>query len=157
MRRIYIASSWRNIIQPIMVDLLRSHGHEVYDFRNPHLGPASKDFSWAECDVSWASKDRPKTVGAGQLISMLATMPAVKGLASDKAGLDWADTVIMLQPCGRSSALELGYGIGRGKDTMAYLVDGQEPELVIRMADILVRDYGSMLLHLADPRPFKSQ
>lgn len=34
----------------------------------------------------------------------------------DKAGLDWADTVVLLLPSGRSSHLEAGYGVGRGKE-----------------------------------------
>ena len=31
--RIYVASSWRNPTQPVMVTTLRDAGHEVYDFR----------------------------------------------------------------------------------------------------------------------------
>lgn len=32
-RRIYVASSWRNLVQPGVVTILRRLGHEVYDFR----------------------------------------------------------------------------------------------------------------------------
>lgn len=35
MRKIYVASSWRNSIQAEIVAALRAEGHEVYDFRNP--------------------------------------------------------------------------------------------------------------------------
>lgn len=35
MRRIYLASSWRNEHQPRILALLRDAGHEVYDFRHP--------------------------------------------------------------------------------------------------------------------------
>ena len=32
---IYVASSWRNAMQPAIVAALRRWGHEVYDFKNP--------------------------------------------------------------------------------------------------------------------------
>ena len=35
MARIYVASSWRNALQPGVVTKLRRDGHEVYDFREP--------------------------------------------------------------------------------------------------------------------------
>ena len=35
LRKIYLASSWRNERQPQAVQILRDAGHEVYDFRNP--------------------------------------------------------------------------------------------------------------------------
>jgi hypothetical protein len=49
--RIYIASSWRNEFQPAIVDLLRTDGHEVYDFRNPPHGLGG--FQWSEIDPDW--------------------------------------------------------------------------------------------------------
>jgi hypothetical protein len=33
--RIYVASSWKNNIQPEVVHELRKLGHDVYDFKNP--------------------------------------------------------------------------------------------------------------------------
>ena len=35
MRKIYLASSWRNTVYNDILYLLRQVGHEVYDFRNP--------------------------------------------------------------------------------------------------------------------------
>jgi hypothetical protein len=40
----------------------------------------------------------------------------------------------MVQPCGRSAALELGWA---GKLTVVLLADGQEPELMLKAADKL--------------------
>ena len=34
MAKIYVASSWRNVFYPDVVQRLRDAGHEVYDFRN---------------------------------------------------------------------------------------------------------------------------
>lgn len=42
-RKIYVASSWRNEYQPMIIPVLLSMGHEVYDFRNPPNG--SKGFA----------------------------------------------------------------------------------------------------------------
>ena len=50
MARIYVASSWRNTLQPGVVAALRGDGHEVYDFRNP--APGVKGFAWSEIDPS---------------------------------------------------------------------------------------------------------
>lgn len=38
MAKIYVASSWRNPFQQEVVNILRDLGHEVYDFKNPHMG-----------------------------------------------------------------------------------------------------------------------
>ena len=37
-RKIYVASSWRNEFYPEVVAKLREVGHDVYDFRNPPSG-----------------------------------------------------------------------------------------------------------------------
>ena len=38
MAKTYVASSWRNPFQQEVVNILRDLGHEVYDFKNPHMG-----------------------------------------------------------------------------------------------------------------------
>jgi hypothetical protein len=40
----------------------------------------------------------------------------------------------MVQPCGRSAALELGWAAGAGKPTIVLLA-AAEPELMLKMAD----------------------
>jgi hypothetical protein len=47
--RIYVASSWRNTLQPSVVALLRQEGHSVYDFRHPAQG--NDGFSWSRIDL----------------------------------------------------------------------------------------------------------
>ena len=44
------------------------------------------------------------------------------------------DALVMVQPYGRSAALELGWAKGAGKRTIVMLADG-EPELMLLMAD----------------------
>ena len=49
--RIYVASSWRNEFQQMIVTVLKSMGHEVYDFRNPKEG--NSGFQWSNIDKDW--------------------------------------------------------------------------------------------------------
>jgi hypothetical protein len=60
---------------------------------------------------------------------------------------------VMLQPCGRSAALELGWAVGAGKHTLVLLADGQEPELMLRLADHLAASLGELLTMIAELPP----
>lgn len=126
-RRIYLASSWRNPMQPHAVQMLRDNGHEVYDFRNP--APGNTGFAWSEIDPAWLQWT-PE-----QFIPALEHPTAASGYSFDKAALDWCDTCILLLPCGRSAHLEAGYAIGQGKQTVIVLHEDKfEPELMYLMA-----------------------
>lgn len=127
--KIYVASSWRNVYQPDVVAALREAGHEVYDFKNP--APGDNGFGWREISPNW------QRWTAGEQIAALAHPAAQRGLKFDFDAMKWCDTLVMLQPCGRSAALELGWAIGAGKRTAVVMVDGQEPELMVRLADFL--------------------
>lgn len=59
-----------------------------------------------------------------------------------------ANVCVMLQPCGCSAALELGWAIGAGKRTAA-LMTGQAPELMLRLADLLTTSVDELLTWLA--------
>lgn len=98
-RRIYLASSWRNQRQPAILWILRGAGHDVYDFRNPI--PGDNGFSWRQIDPDW------QRWSAQQQIDALDHPVARHGLGLDFGAMQWADTFVMLQPCGRSAALEL--------------------------------------------------
>ncbi len=140
--KIYVASSWRNDSQPDVVHALRNAGHEVYDFRRPHLGPGARGigFSWSEIDPDWQQWT------PSQFREALKEQRAIDGCASDLAGLQWADACVCVMPCGRSAHLELGYALGAGKLGIVLLSDG-EPELMYRLAHHLVLDVDE-LLHL---------
>ena len=127
MARIYLASSWRNDQQPALVEELRMAGHEVYDFRNPFNGVPG--FAWSEIDPEW------KTWRAEDYRNLLLTSPiAARGYTSDMRGMEWADTCVLLLPCGRSAHLEAGWFCGRGKRCIILTRDGEEPELMALMA-----------------------
>lgn len=138
--RIYVASSWRNDRQPALVDTLRRVGHEVYDFRNP--APGERGFAWSAIDPAW------QAWSAEQQVDALDHPIARHGLSLDFGGMQWCSALVMLQPCGRSAALELGWAIGAGKRTAVLMMDGQEPELMIRLADMLTTSTEALLTWL---------
>lgn len=140
-QRIYLASSWRNERQPELVRILRAAGHEVYDFRHP--APGNDGFSWRAIDPDW------QRWTAQQQIAALDHATAQCGLALDYGAMRWANACVMLQPCGRSAALELGWSIGAGKRTAVLMSDGQEPELMVRLADLLTTSVDELLTWLA--------
>lgn len=126
MSRIYVASSWRNEIQPSVVAALRQDGHEVYDFRAPALNV--QGFAWSDIDPSF------KSWSASQYRDALNHPLAVNGYAHDIGAMQWADTCVLVLPCGRSAHLELGWMAGSGKRTIILTRDGEEPELMAKMA-----------------------
>lgn len=126
-KRIYLASSWRNPHQPWLVELLRQDGHEVYDFRNP---PNSSGFQWQDIGLD------PVNCTAVEYREALLQHPrAAQGFMADFAAMRWADTGLLVLPCGRSAHLELGWLSGAGKRTLILTEDGQEPELMALLAD----------------------
>ena len=134
-----MASSWRNIVQPDVVRILMEAGHEVYDFRNPHQKDGG--FHWSDVDPNWEKWSSDK------FIDELEHPLASKGFKTDMEGLDWADAVVMVMPCGSSSHLELGYAVGKKKRTI-ILLSQSEPELMYKMADYVVTDVVQMLIAL---------
>ena len=127
------------MVQPNVVRVLIKAGHEVYDFRNPNK--KEPGFHWSDIDSDWEQWSSEK------LIDGLEHPLATKGFMTDMEGLDWADAVVMVMPCGRSSHLELGYAVGNRKKTI-ILLSQSEPELMYKMADYLVTDIDQMLIAL---------
>lgn len=133
MRKIYVASSWRNEYQPKVVELLRALGHEVYDFRNP---TPYTGFSWSEINEDW-QKWTPE-----EYVVALEQPRAVQGFNSDFDAMKWADTCVMVLPCGRSANTEAGWMKGAGKEVYVYQPTPQEPELMYKIYDgILTNEY----------------
>lgn len=126
--KIYVASSWRNVKQPLVVRRLREAGHEVYDFRNP---PNGTGFAWSEIDPDWQAWK------ATDYREKLDHPRAVEGYASDFNAMQWADCCVLVLPSGRSAHLELGWSAGAGKRTIILTRDGEEPELMAKMADVI--------------------
>lgn len=143
MRKIYVASSWRNPIQQEIVVALRAEGHDVYDFRNP--APGNHGFAWSAIDPNWLGWE------PSVFANLVTTHPvAAAGFKLDKDALDWCDTCVLVLPCGRSAHLEAGYAIGRGKHTIFYLhPDKFEPELMYLLGDGFAGSVSELLPLLA--------
>ncbi len=142
-RRIYGASSWRNTEQPAVVALLRGAGHRVYDFRNPREG--DHGFSWSEIDPTWQG-------WSPSLLRQALTHPAARrGCANDFDGMRWADTGVLLLPCGRSAHLEAGWFTGSGRELFVLMCQPEVPELMYRMATAICVSVEELLERLDVP------
>ena len=125
MARVYVASSWRNQYFPEVVKRLREAGHEVYDFRNPPHGGAG--FHWTDIDP-----DAPNWTYA-QYAEGLRHPLAERQFQADIDALTWADTCVLVLPCGRSAHTEAGWMAGAGKRVIAYIPEMVEPELMYKL------------------------
>lgn len=123
-KKIYLASSWRNIYQPSILDELRSAGHEVYDFRNP--GPDDKGFGWDSIDPNW------RNWTPEQLKAALKHPLAVKGHDNDHSAMEWCTACVLLLPAGNSAHLEAGWCAGKGKPTAVYAPEIKEADLMYK-------------------------
>lgn len=119
--RIYVASSWRNHPQPLVVATLREWGHEAYDFRNP---PERAGFGWEAIHADWQKWTIEDFRDA------LAHPIAQAGYAADRRGMDWAELCVLVLPCGRSAHLEAGFMAGQGKPVLVLMLEPAEPELM---------------------------
>lgn len=127
--KIYVASSWRNTIQPEVVKILRAHEHEVYDFREP--APGVGGFSWSEIDQEW-ERWSPEAYREG-----LQHPIAKRGYKYDINALKACEACVLVLPSGRSASWEFGYAMGEGKKGYVLMIDKAEPELMYREAQIL--------------------
>ena len=132
-RKIYLASSWKNQrLVLALAPLIESWGFEVDAFCRATEKRYS--FHWSEL------VDNEDALANYDAIEMLADSRTQRAFAEDKKWLDWADTVIMVLPCGKSSHMEAGYAKGQGKKLIIY---GEFPkgefDVMYGFADALIR------------------
>ena len=127
--RIYVASSWRNTLQPAIVHALRRSGHDVYDFRHPASGV--KGFAWSEIDPAW-EEWTPQ-----QYRAALQHPIALAGYGHDITALRACEACVLVLPSGRSASWEFGYAMGQGKRGAVVQLGAVEPELMYREAEII--------------------
>ncbi len=144
MKKIYVASSWRNHYQQNVVYELRQYGFDVYDFKEPK--PGDKGFGWHEIDPNW------KSWSAEEFKEALDHPMAQIGFKSDMDALRSCDVCVLVLPCGRSAHLELGWATGNGKRT-AILLDNpiSEPELMYKMVDVVAYSLDEIIEDLRKP------
>lgn len=132
--RIYVASSWRNEYQPMVVAQLRCDGFEVYDFRNP---PNGSGFGWEQI-----AGVEPRPIGQRRVWNARKTREVLDhpiaraGYEADIGAVRACDVLVYILPCGKSASWEFGYAMGQGKPCFVLQVDDEEPELMFREAQI---------------------
>lgn len=120
--RIYVASSWRNTRQPVVVKALRKRGHEVYDFRDN-----ATSFDWRA--VATAKQLKSARKFRDEILFKLAGVH--DAYLADMNALRTADATVLVLPCGRSAHLELGFAVANGQKTVVLLDDPlSEPEIM---------------------------
>ena len=126
-KKIYVASSWRNMFQPSVIKALRQDGHEVYDFMD------SEGFHWSEVDRKWQrwSSNIP------MYLEGLNHQCAIRGFNRDMSALKECDVCVYVMPCGVSASLEAGWARGAGKPLIVYVPSLKEPDLMVKMADLI--------------------
>ena len=137
MARIYVASSWRNEWQPDVCKMLLLAGHKMYDFRNP---PGQTGFAWRDIEDGWKewSQERYREL-------LLHHPKAAHGFIADLRGMQWADTCVLVLPCGRSAHLEAGWFTGAQRRLIVYMPQKEEPDLMYLLAQHLVFTYEELL------------
>lgn len=127
MAKIYVASSWSNSSQPVIVAYLRSLGHDVYDFRKPN--GVLEDNVWNEKsvkDIAFPHRMTEKD------FTTVCKMPVVKEkFKKHFDAIIEADICVLLLPCGASAHTEAGYMAGQGKKVIVFNAEQYlKPELM---------------------------
>ena len=180
--KLYVASSWKNTLQPSVVAALREAGHVVYDFRNP--APGDRWFGWKQVVVK--DYDDPYTGGCcnpecwgnwgtgcdhchystcacfaplrdpRRFRDEVLTHPVVgAAYAKDITALRAANATVLVLPCGRSAHLELGLATGLGQRTVVLLDDPvSEPELMYLMNDAICASVDEVIETLHERCPW---
>jgi hypothetical protein len=120
-----------------VVGILKSLGHEVYDFKNPPHGRGG--FSWGSIDHAWEGWTTEEYRKA------LDHTIAVKGFDSDFSAMKWADCCVMVLPCGRSANSEAGWFSGANKLVYVFSPDKEEPELMYKMYNGIIANYAELV------------
>lgn len=153
MRRIYVASSWKNDYQPRFVQELRKRGHKVYDFRNP-MGRKDSDV-WESVTPRFGNFEQYKRiseVSADDFSLMLDAPAALERFRDHYIALRSADTCILLLPCGKSAHVEAGLMAGFDKEVFVLSTESLvKPELMY-----LSFGFGSEVFFTDEEKLFKA-
>lgn len=113
-KTIYLIGSLRNPQIPLVGDVLRECGYDVFDDWYS-AGP--------EADDKWQEYEKGRGRG---VCDALAGYHAQHVFAFDKHHLNRAHVGVLVMPAGKSGHLELGYLIGQGKP--GFILYDKEPE-----------------------------
>jgi hypothetical protein len=117
----------------------------VYDFRHPE--PGNNGFSWRVVDPNWQNWT-PDAYLAG-----LESAEAEHGFNLDMNALRAADVCVYVMPCGVSASLEAGWAAGAGKRVAVYVPGLREPDLMVKIADLITNDLVKLCNWVRDVKP----
>jgi hypothetical protein len=141
MRKIYLASSWRNLAYPIILKRLRDAGHEVHDFRE-------NGFRWEELHPDILEMN-PKG-----WLKQIRSKRAETHFRLDLMAMEWADTCVVVERAGNSAHIEAGWMKGQGKDVHIFLPPfcEMETELMLLLFEPQIsHDFNEILKRLSVP------
>jgi hypothetical protein len=139
MKKLYVASSWKNEFYKDLTTRLQLHDYRVWDWRNPPTG--GNGFSWKQIALDYNNEP----IELGRLMDILDHPIAQSGFASDLAGMIWCDECVLCLPAGSSAHMEAGYIKGIGKKVHVYRPTAQEPDLMHLLFDGFYETFEELL------------
>lgn len=130
---IYVASSWKAPHLDKVFAELRLNGFDTYDFRNYESA-----FAWNGIDPYFQQWNME------QFEKGLSDVRAVRAFNADMDALRSAEAVVLVNPCGASAHLELGWAMAMNIPTVIYGMPRQ-PELTYRGAQLLTEDLDEVI------------
>jgi len=112
-------------------------GHEVYDFKD------AEGFHWSEIDPCW------KGWCPVAYLNGLTHRCAERGFNRDMTALRECDVCVYVMPCGVSASLEAGWACGAGKRVFVYVPELREPDLMVKMAELVTDNLADIRAALA--------
>ena len=130
--KLYIASSWENARYPLVVNRLRQCGHDVFDFKN------SQGATGRRVEEEFVGSDQNQ---------FLAHQDVKVVFKRDFRAMEAAGACILVLPSGRSSHLEAGWFVGKGKPCFILLdpVIITPLELMYGMATVVTKELGHII------------
>jgi len=58
------------------------------------------------------------------------------------------DVCVYVMPCGVSASLEAGWAAGAGKPLVVYIPELREPDLMVKMANVVTTDFDAVRAYL---------
>lgn len=141
-KRIYVASSWKNLFHPSAVADLKAEGYDVFDFRHPE--PGNSGFQWRNTIPGFD----PESCDVEQFRQVLDHPVAIRGAELDTTALIKCDACVMVLPCGNSSHIELGHAIGAGNIGIIWAPVPFKADLMYSLAHYISSDFGKIIQYL---------
>ena len=106
---------------------------------NPNRTVMWPSMSGREVDPNW------KNWSPSEYLLGLSHERANQGFKRDMDALVWCDACVYVMPCGPSASMEMGYAKGAGKLVIVYVPDLREPDLMVKMADLVTNNFSDVL------------